>query len=583
MPNKLTLFWKELKRRKVIQVITVYAGAAFVIIELINNISEPLRLPEWTPTLVIVILLVGFPLSVIFSWIFDISPEGEIVKTEPADRIKSGAIPGTSNSWKIASYISFAVIVGLIVLNIIPRTGKKQMLDKSIAILPFRNDSPDKENAYFINGTMESILNDLSRIKDLRAISRSSVEKYRDSAVNIPDIAKELMVSYVLEGSMQKYGNHIRLTLQLINRNDSHVWSEQYDREIESVEDYLSLQSEIASLVAGELKALITPEEHSLIGKVPTSNLSAYDLYLIGNQYINTEQNETGLLKAIDLYESAIALDQEFAPPYEGIGWAYRSLVWYANWLPAEAFEKSREAVLKALQIDEQLAGAHELLGTIYYEFDWDLKASEAELIRAIELNPNKASVYRALWDLNVAAGRFPEAHPYIQRAVRLDPNNRIYQTELGESYYFIGEVDSALQYLEARGPSSRLGQLYLEIGENGKSIDVFEELLKKGSMEALYRTGLGIACYRIGMEEKTREQLEKLDNLEGENTSVSFFRAALLAEMGQSDSAIYWLQKSYEERNQYLFYYKAYKAPFASMRSDPHFIELLNRLPSLE
>ena len=189
--------------------ITVYAGADFVIIELINNVTQPLRLPEWTPTLVIILLLAGFPLAVIFSWIFDINQEGGIVKTGPAEKEKPADIPKSSGSWKIASYMSFVVIIGLIVLNILQREGKNEILDKSIAILPFRNDSPDKENAYFINGTMESILNDLSRIKDLRAISRSSVEKYRDSAVNIPDVAKELMVSYVLEGSMQKYGNHI--------------------------------------------------------------------------------------------------------------------------------------------------------------------------------------------------------------------------------------------------------------------------------------------------------------------------------------------------------------------------------------
>jgi TolB-like protein/Flp pilus assembly protein TadD len=583
MPNKLSQFWHELKRRKVIHVITVYAGAAFVIIELVNNITEPLRLPEWTPTLVIILLLIGFPIAAIFSWIYDIHPEEGLVKTEPADKVTKEDKPKSSKGWKIASYFSFVVIVGLIVLNILPRTDRKEIPDKSIAILPFRNDSPDKENAYFINGTMESILNNLSRIKDLRAISRSSVEKYRDSAVSVPDVAKELMVSYVLEGSMQKYGNHIRLTLQLINRNDSHVWSEQYDREIQKVEDYLSLQSEIASLVAGELQALITPEEQLLMEKVPTTNLSAYDLYLLGNQYLNTDKTETGLLKAIDLFESAIALDPEFAPPYEGIGWAYRNLVWYANWLPAEAFKRSREAVLKALQIDEQLAGAHELLGTISYEFDWDLKASETELIRAIELNPNEASAYRNLWDLYVASGRFSVAHQYIQQAVRLDPNNRIYQSELGESYYFVGEIDSALQYLEERGPSNRLGQFYLEIGENEKTIEVYEELLKHASQEAYFRTWLGIAYYRVGMKEKTREQLEIIDSLEGENSSVSFYRAALLAELGQSDSAFYWLQKTYEERNQMLFYYKAYKSPFASMRSDPRFLELVDRLPSLK
>jgi tetratricopeptide (TPR) repeat protein len=174
-------------------------------------------------------------------------------------------------------------------------------------------------------------------------------------------------------------------------------------------------------------------------------------------------------------------------------------------------------------------------------------------------------------------------AHPYIRQAVRLDPNDRSYQLDLGTSYYIIGEVDSAIHYLEERGPNLFLGQVYLEIGENEKSIEVFEELLKQGSRETLIRTWLGIGYFRLGMKEKTLEQLEILDNLEAENTSLSFFRGALLAEMGESDSAIYWLQKSYDERNQLLFYYKAYKIPYTSLRSDPRFIEIVSRLPSLE
>jgi TolB-like protein len=582
-PNKLSQFWQELKRRNVVRVITVYAASAFAILELVDIITGPFGLPDWTLRLVVVILTVGLMVAILLSWIYDIHPEAGIVKTEKSHQEEVVKIPKSAHNWKIASYISFVVILGLILLNVIPHRGKKENLEKSIAILPFRNDSPDQENAYFINGTMESILNNLSRIEDLRAISRTSVEKYRDSAVNIPDVAKELMVSYVLEGSMQKYGTHIRLTVQLIDRNDNHVWSEQYDRELHSVEDHLALQSEIARLVAGELQALITPEEHRLIEKVPTTNLSAYDLYLLGNQYNNLGANEKDLLKAIDLYKSAVALDPEFAPPYEGIGWAYRSLVWYANWLPAEAFKMSREAVLKALQIDDQLAGAHELLGIIHYEYDWDLNASEAELTRAIELNPNNASAYRNLWDLNVASGRFDMAHQYIREAVKLDPNNRSYRQALGSSYYIIGEVDSALQYLEERGPNLYLGQVYLEMGEYEKSIKVFEDLIGQGSQEVFYRTWMGIAYSKLGMKDKTREQLEILDSLEGENTSLSFFRAALLAELDKSDSAAYWLQKSYEERSQMLFYYKAYKVPLSSMRSDPRFIEIVSKLPSLE
>ena len=164
MSNKLSQFWLELKRRNVIRVITVYAGAAFVIIELINNITEPLRLPDWTPTLVIVLLAIGFPIVIIFSWLYDIHPEGGMVKTEPAEKVKTKDAPKSSNSWKVASYISFMVIVGLIFLNVVSRTDKKEIPDKSIAILPFINDSPLKENEYFLNGIMEELLIKLQAI-----------------------------------------------------------------------------------------------------------------------------------------------------------------------------------------------------------------------------------------------------------------------------------------------------------------------------------------------------------------------------------------------------------------------------------
>ena len=174
--NRITQFWQELKRRKVVRVITVYAAAAFVILELVIIIAEPLRLPEWTLHLVLVLLCIGFIIAIILSWIYDIHPEGGIVKTKPAHKVKEEDIPISSNRWKIASYISFVVIVAFIVLNIIPRTNRsdiKEILDKSIAVLPFINDSPDQEKMYFINGTMEDILDNLCKIEDLRVVSRN--------------------------------------------------------------------------------------------------------------------------------------------------------------------------------------------------------------------------------------------------------------------------------------------------------------------------------------------------------------------------------------------------------------------------
>jgi len=238
-PNKLSKFWQELKRRNVVRVITVYAGAAFVIIELINNITEPLRLPEWTPTLVIVLLAIGFPIVIIFSWIYDIHPEGGIVKTDPAEKVKAEEIPMSSNGWKIASYFAFAVIIALILLNIIPRINQingVEIVDKSIAVLPFINDSPEETEMYFINGTMESILDNLCKIEDLRVVSRTSVEQYRNNSKPVQTIAKEMNVSYVLEGSGLKHGDNIRLTIQLVDAiNDQHIWSNIYNRKSEEI------------------------------------------------------------------------------------------------------------------------------------------------------------------------------------------------------------------------------------------------------------------------------------------------------------------------------------------------------------
>ncbi len=280
-PNKLSQFWQELKRRKVTRTITVYAAAAFVILELLSIIIEPLRLPDWTLQFAIVFLCIGFIIAVILSWIYDVHPEGGIVKTEPTIDVSEDTTPPSSNSWKIASYISFVVIVGLIVLNIIPRTGNREIIDKSIAVLPFRNESSDDENTYFINGVMESILDNLSRVKDLRVPSRNSVEKYRDDPKSTPVVAEEMDVGYVLEGSGQKVGNRLLLTLKLIvGDDDRHIWSKQYDREIERVEDLIDIQKEVAQLVASEIEAVITPEEKQLIEKLPTSDLNAYDYYL---------------------------------------------------------------------------------------------------------------------------------------------------------------------------------------------------------------------------------------------------------------------------------------------------------------
>jgi len=391
-PNKLSQFWQELKRRRVIHVIIVYATAAYVIIELVNNVYEPLRLPEWTPTLVIIILLVGFPLAIIFSWIFDVTPEG-IEKTKPAHQLSKEDKAVGSRGWKIASYISFVVIVGLIVLNIIPRSNRSEEIaspGKSIAVLPFENMSGDPEQEYFSAGITEDILNHLSKIADLSVKSRTSTLQYRDRTKSIPEIGDELGVDVILEGSVRKAGNKVRIVAQLIDvKSDIHMWSETFDREII---DIFSIQSEIAIEIANTLQAKLTETEKRNISKEASMDITAYDYYLKARQIwydCSFPYDNNVLENIIQLYEQAIDLDPGFALGYYGIGITLhegmRRLV-----VPVEIWIDSALALSeKAIMLDPSLPEGYILRSSIYRNQRGREKESQNDLQRAYELAPN--------------------------------------------------------------------------------------------------------------------------------------------------------------------------------------------------
>ncbi len=393
--SRLYRFWQELKRRKVIYVITVYASASFVLIELVNNVLEPLNLPENLSTIVIIALAVAFPIVVILSWVFDVTPKG-LEKTGPAIAVEEGKteVMGISGAWRIATYVSVVIIAGLILFNIFTRTGfGEEVVDygKSIAVLPFVNDSPDQENQYFINGTMESILNNLCKIKDLRVVSRSSVEQYRDTIVPIPEIARAMMAGYILEGSMQKIGQRIRITLQLIDQNDRHVWSEQYDREIKQLEDLFSLQSEIAEMVAREIHAVVTPEEKQRMEKISTTSTRALELYQRGfDEFIHFfyDDDRDHLARAEVLYRRALEYDSTYADAMCGIGFVI-SL--------SGKLDSCLILANKALSYDDQSDLAYLNRGWYYFQ-KGDQKASLENLNKSLDINPNftPAFVFKA-------------------------------------------------------------------------------------------------------------------------------------------------------------------------------------------
>lgn len=526
--NNFERFWRELKRRKVVHVITVYAAIAFVILQLVDMVAEPLRLPVSTKALVIVLLCIGFIISVFVSWVYDITPGG-VKRTKPvtaAKHIDQASIP-TSRGWKITTYISAVIIVALVAINFISKknfgTGITK-LEKSIAVLPFRNDSPSDSNQYFINGIMDEILNNLQMIKDFRVLSRTSTEQYRGSnKLTVPKIAKELAVNYIVEGSGQKYGNRFRLRVQLIAAyNEKHLWAESYEQEIKETKDIFKIQSQIAQSIASELKATITPEEKGIIGKTPTTNLTAYDFYQRGKDELAKypwpdQPTPEALRRAVTLFQKALVYDSTFAQAYIGLA----DVLWIKHDRLTDITDNSklnnyRDSMLIladiALSYNDKLPDSYVIKGAYYY-FKFNYKKAIDELDKAIEYNPNDGRAYRAKGmvyhdfdivktlenyqkaasldhgpdlpsTLNILGGLcysagFPEkAKYYYLEALKLDGDSIKYLSSLAEIEHSHGNYKKSLEFLEKINAidttydvDSRLALNYLFTGQFEKSL----------------------------------------------------------------------------------------------------------------
>jgi TolB-like protein len=434
----------------------------------------------------------------------------------------------------------------------IPDTNK---LEKSIAVLPFINDSPDQENTYFINGVMEEILNNLQRIKELRVISRTSVEQYRVQSKPIPEIAEELGVNYIVEGSGQKYGNSFRLRAQLIMATkETHLWGESFQQKITEVEDIFKIQTKIAETIADELKAVITPEEKQLIEKVPTSNNEAYEAYIKGRFYLqNINQNNLDISQKH--FELAIEKDPTYAYAYTGIAYIWLIRQQSGFTIPEEAGPKAMEAILKAAELDSNIAEVHFMQACINYLGVWDWKTSESEFLKALEINPNHAEAHGLYAQLLYILGRPKEAIKHSEFSSRLDPMNQLVKMWYGFNFLYEKRYDD--------------------------TISIYREVLKLDPNNYPFYSGISEACHLKGQLEEALEstklyyinwypdidhvfdQYTKLGysgvmNLEGDllakQSEKKYVIPADIVELygmaGNKEKTLEWIEKGYELRD---------------------------------
>src|SRR5215472_13212851 len=344
----------------------------------------------------------------------------------------------------VAALILCTAAVGGGYYFFLQRTASKAP-EKSVAVLPFENLSEDKSNAYFAEGMQDEILARLSKIADLKVISRTSTQKYKSAPDNLREIARQLGVANILEGSVQRAADQVRVNVQLINaQNDAHLWGDVYDRKLT---DIFAVESDIANTIADTLQAKLTGAEKQLIAAQPTNDLTAYDLYLKGRSLWSKRGGEN-LRQAIAFYEQAIARDPNYALAYSGLAEAYVILPFYTTTASLEALPKAKAAALKALQLDDKLAEAHSGFARVL-SYDFDMAGSISEFQRAIALNPNYATAHQWYGRQALAAfGRFDEATAEGKRAIELDPLSPVINTDLGHTLINAHHYDEAIAQL---------------------------------------------------------------------------------------------------------------------------------------
>jgi serine/threonine-protein kinase len=432
-------FFEEVKRRKVYRVAAAYVIAAGGIIQLASAAFPAWELPNWALRLVIVLLLLGFPIALMLAWAYDITAQG--IRATPT------TVPGTHRRRNIimlaATGVAISVAAGFFLL---PRVSAHKV-DKSIAVLPFENLSDEKENAYFADGIQDDVLTNLSKIADLKVISRTSVMSYRGKASNAREIGKALGVATILEGSVRRIGNRVRVNVQLINAsNDEHLWAEDYDRDLT---DVFAIQTDLAQKIVRELQAKLSPAEKAQIERKPTENGEAYLTFVQAHDlFTRPDKFRADTEKAEQLFEQATRLDPDFAEGFAGLAWVHDWMYHTFDPTPARK-EKARAAAARAVQLQPELPEAHLALGFYHYYCERNYEAALNEFAIAKRSLPNSAEVYMAIGAIERRQGKWAESTANLEKAASLSPKDAFVLVNLADNYRVNKDFETADKILD--------------------------------------------------------------------------------------------------------------------------------------
>jgi TolB-like protein/Flp pilus assembly protein TadD len=509
----MTGFFEEVKRRKVYRVAVAYIIVAGGVIQLASAAFPAWELPNWALRLVIVLLLIGFPVALILAWAFDVTSEG--IRSTP-----SVAAPRTHRRRNIIMLVATGVMASAIAgFFLLPRVSSARKIEKSIAVLPFENLSDDKENAYFADGIQDDVLTNLSKIGELKVISRTSVMPYRGKASNVREIGKALGVAAILEGSVRRVGNRVRVNVQLINtENDEHIWAEDYDRDLT---DVFAIQTDLAQKIANELRAKLSPSERQQIERKPTENGEAYLAFVQAHNLQGAYEDFGKLKQSEQLYERAIELDPKFALAFARYSQLESWIVHSFERIAARR-EKARTLAERALQLQPDLPEAHLAMGFSYYYGDNNYDAALEEFEVAQRGLPNESEAYLAIGAIQRRQGKWAESTANLEKAATLSPNdswvlqNLVFNYAMHRNFDAANKtVDRALQ-VKPEGFSLWQIKAKLAVSEKG-DLSVGEKLLEKAKSIPMSKEEqlklLGGQVDFLLLQRKYKEVLETAQN----------------------------------------------------------------------
>jgi TolB-like protein/Flp pilus assembly protein TadD len=580
-------FFGELKRRNVYKVAIAYAVVGWLLTQVATQVFPFFEIPNWGIRLVVLIIAIGFPIALILAWAFELTPEG-IKRAEDVDLSKSI----TRKTGRKLDFFIIALLLLVIAGLLFQRFHAKvspavsSSPEKSIAVLPFENLSEDKANAYFAGGIQEEVLTRLAKIADLKVIAHTSTQQFQSKPGNLSEIAKQLGVANVLEGSVQRSADQVRVNAQLIKAaTGAHLWADTFDRKLT---DIFTVESEIATRIAETLQAKLTGSEKTAIAKRPTANTEAYELYLTGRFFWN-KRTGADLRTAIEYFNQALGKDPGYALAYAGLADSYDLLSEYGAASPADSFPQAKAAAKKAVQLDDTSAEAHTSLALVAFNYDFDLEQAVKEYERAIQLNRNYATAHH--WYSNgplSALGQFDRAIGEGKRAVELDPLSLIINASLGVVYGYARRYDEAITQLQKtiemdprfHEAHRALGNVWQLKGQLDEAIAEYHKAVEINDDPSLL-AWLGQAYARGGQREEAQKILARLtEEAKSRYVSAGNFALMFLA-LGDKERAINEMERAYREGDADLFI--KVDPMLDELRGNPRFEALVQKVFALK